>query len=380
MLFQYISDMALPIPRYWLYSILLIILAGVIWYLRQAIAPLVIASLIAYVLNPLVDALEQRLRLNRTLAIFLVFLACLGITIALPSLMLPVLVDEIQNLSKDLERLLALVQNFFSQKLVVWQWEFNLGGLIPEPKGLLNEQLASLPENLFHIIEATTVNLIWSLVILVTTYYLLKDYPRLRDGLFHLAPEAHRNNLERLYQEIKQVWNGYLRGNLALMAIVGVAFTLVWLGIGLPGAVILGLLTGILTIIPDLGPAIAAGLAIIVALLEGSNTLPISNFWFALLVLGIYLLLVNIKSIWLRPRIYGHSMHMHEGIVFVAIMIAVVVQGILGALIVVPVLASFGVIARVVYHSLTGQPLWPEDAENAENSQKATVQSTTDQL
>ena len=136
------------------------------------------------------------------------------------------------------------------------------------------------------------------------------------------------------------------------MAIVGVMFTLAWLAIGLPGALILGIITGVLTIIPDLGPAIAAILAAVVALFEGSTFLNISNFWFAVLVIGIYLLLINIKGIWIRPRIFARSVHMHDGIVFIAIMAAVVLQGILGALVIVPVLASLGVLGRYVYHQL----------------------------
>jgi predicted PurR-regulated permease PerM len=137
----------------------------------------------------------------------------------------------------------------------------------------------------------------------------------------------------------------------------------------------------LLTIIPDLGPTIAAVLAVIVALLEGSTYLPLSNFWFALLVTGIYLLLVNIKSIWLRPRIYGHSVHMHDGIIFVAIMAAVVLQGILGALIVVPVLASIAVVGQHIYRRLLGLPPWSEEETTPEMSESSIINEShhTDQ-
>jgi len=153
---------------------------------------------------------------------------------------------------------------------------------------------------------------------------------------------------------MKQIWQGYLRENLALMLITGVLFTIAWLAIGLPGAFILVIITGVLTIIPDLGPAIAAALATVVALFEGSTYLDISNYWFAVLVLGIYMLLINIKGIWIRPRIFARSVHMHDGIVFIAIMAAVVLQGILGALVIVPVLDSVGVLGRYIYRQLMG--------------------------
>jgi len=131
-----------------------------------------------------------------------------------------------------------------------------------------------------------------------------------------------------------------------LMFIVGVIFTIVWLLIGLPGAVILGFLTGLFSLVPELGPLFAGGLAALVALSEGSNYLPLSNGWFALLIIGLYLILINFKNIWLRPRVMGRSVNLNEGLVFVAIIAAVIFGGILGALIIIPAIASAIVIGR----------------------------------
>ena len=67
---------------------------------------------------------------------------------------------------------------------------------------------------------------------------------------------------------------------------------------------------------------------------------------------GIYMILINIKGIWIRPKVFGRSVHMHEGIVFAVIIIAVMVQGILGALIIIPVLASASLVIRYIYDKL----------------------------
>ena len=230
----------------------------------------------------------------------------------------------------------------------------------------LAESAQGITENAFHLIEVVTENLLWLLVIFVAMYYLLRDWIRLRDWLLDLPPEPYRPDAVRIYSEIKHVWRGYLRGNLALMIIVGIAFTIAWLILGVPGALILGILAGILTIIPDLGPSIAAGLAVIVAIFEGSTYLPLSNLGFAVLVAGVYFGLINIKNIWLRPRIYGRSVHMHDGIVFISIIIAIVIWGILGALIVIPVLASAGIVGRYIYNRSLGLPPWPDDGLDPE--------------
>jgi len=361
--------------RNWTILVLTLLFAFFLWYIRDLIAPLVIAGLISYVLNPFVDYLVHRTHLSRSLAILLIFLIGTSSIIAIPSMMFPVMFNEAQTLSSDLIDILTWLQSSLAEPITILQWEIDLRGLVPDPMSLLSGQVSSLSGNVFHFIGSTTENFLWALVILVTTYYLLKDYSKLRDWLLSLVSQPYQPIIRRIYQEIKQIWNGYLRGNLTLMAIVGVIFSIAWLVIGLPGGLILGMIAGILTIIPDLGPAIAAALAILVALVEGSNYLPLSNFWFALLVLGIYLFLVNIKTIWLRPRIYGHSVHMHDGLVFIAVMTGVVLQGILGALIVVPVLATIGIIGRYIYRALLGLPLWEDDDPELETKKQEKIES-----
>jgi len=97
--------------------------------------------------------------------------------------------------------------------------------------------------------------------------------------------------------------------------------------------------------------------------LNGSNFINLPNHWFAALVIGIYLVLINFKNIWLRPHIMGRSVHMHEGVVFVAIIAAVVFQGVLGALIIVPVLASAAVVLRYMRRRVLGLPPFPEGGQ-----------------
>lgn len=358
--------------RYWILTVVTIVFVALFWYARELISVLLIGALLAFVLDPAVVYLSQRTRLRKKMVVTIVFFAGLAAMIGLPSLMLPRLIDEIKLLFADLQNIVTELDIILSQPVVFFQWELDFAYLLPDIAKLLSEGLTAIPQNALHILEATTKNLIWALVILVTTYYLLRDWHQLRNAIFVLVPEAYRIDAHHLYDEIRQVWQGYLRGNLLLMLIVGITFTLAWLVIGLPGALILGLITGLLTIIPDIGPAIAVGIAILVALFEGSTYLNISNFWFATLVFGIYLVLINVKGLWLRPLIFARSMHMHDGVVFIAIMAAVILQGILGALIVIPVLASAAIFGKYIYlqfFDLKTLPKLEEDAPEEEQDQ-----------
>ena len=351
--------------RYWILTLITVTFVALLWYARELFSVLLIGALMAFVLDPAVIYLSERTRIPKSAVVSFVFFIGLIAIIGLPSLMLPRLINEIKLLFTDLQGIAIELENVIAQPVVFFQWEFDFTYLLPDFAKMLSEGITAVPQNAFHILEATTKNLIWALVIFATTYYLLRDWRKLRNTIFALIPEPHRVDAYRLYDEIRKVWQGYLRGNLLLMLIVGIAFTLAWLAIGLPGALILGIITGLLTIIPDLGPAIAVGIAVLVALFEGSSYLEISNVLFALLVFGIYLILINIKGLWLRPLIFARSMHMHDGVVFIAIMAAVLLQGILGALVIVPVLASAGILGKYIYlqfFELKTLPKLEEDA------------------
>ena len=348
-----------PSFRYWLITIVVILLLIFLWFIRDLFSPLIIGALLAFVINPAVTALQKRTQLSKSSVVTIGLMLSIGAIVALVALLSPALVSESQVLAADIEQLLVDIQGAVDEPLVFMGRSFDLRVILPDFTNIISEGIATIPENALHLLEATSRNLIWSLVVIATTYYLLSDWERLRNWVFHQIPEADRADARQFYKQLKDIWLGYFRGNLVLMFVVGVAFTLAWLAIGLPGAVILGVVTGLLTIIPDLGPAIAAILAVIVALMEGSRTLPVSNLVFGLLVLAIYLVLINIKSIWIRPRIFARSVHLPDGLVFITIMAAVVLQGILGAIVVVPLMASVGMLMRYIFRRMKNEDPFP---------------------
>jgi len=218
-----------------------------------------------------------------------------------------------------------------------------------------------LPEEVLKLLETTSVSVLWFLVILVSVHLFLSQWPTMRDWLIGLAPPPYRPEMEELYSRLRNIWMAYLRGQLVLMVIVGVVFTIAWIIIGIPGALVLGVIAGLFTLVPDVGPFLAMVLAAGVALLEGSNWIHLSNFWVAGIVVIVYLVLINLKNFFLRPYIMGRSVHMNEALIFIAIVIATILKGILGALLVVPVLASVVVIGGYIQRRVAGLPPFEDD-------------------
>jgi predicted PurR-regulated permease PerM len=341
-----------------------ILLAAVFLYaFRQMIKPLIVAGVLAYGLNLLVKPLRDKTELSHKAAVNLVYLFFLLVIIATPGTLIPLTVSQAEALSAEIRVLQENFQAFLVSPLIILGRTINLNEVLANFIAFNSEVFSPNPERALNVIETTSISLVWLLVIFVTTYYLLMDSGGLMTWLVNLAPESGRTDIRRLMTEIDNIWHAYIRGTLALMIIMAIVFIIVGLVIGLPGAVAIGLFTGLLSMVPEIGPLIAGILAVLVALVEGSTYLPIPNFWFAALVAGIYLVIMQIKSIWLRPHVMGRFMHMNTGLVFLAIIAAVVLEGILGALLVLPLMASVGIIGRYVRaRMLNIEPWSPESA------------------
>ncbi len=347
--------------RYIILIFLLILVVAALWYVREIFQPLITAALIAYFLSPAINFFVVRFRLRKKTAANLVYFLSLALFIGLLVSAVPLLYDELQSVTSDLTLALSELETSLQTPIVIGNLPFQFGALIPAIRQTLSTMAIPNPQSALYFLQTTSRNFLWMLVIVVTAYYLMTDWEKFRAKMFSLAPQGEQADLEHLYRDIRAVWMGYLRGQIRLIFILALLYSIAWFAIGLPGALALGMLAGLLNLLPEIGPFAVAALATIIAFIEGSTYIPVSNFWFAVITLGLYLLLNNFKTIWLQPRILGHSVFLHEGVVFVAIIAAIVLQGVLGVLIIVPLLATFVVLGRYIRRRLMGMPPFEDE-------------------
>lgn len=345
-------------------TVLLILTGLFVNAIRPLISPMIIAALFAYTLYPLVARLETRPRITYKWAVSLVYFPFIGILIATLGTLAPMLVGQIRTLTDETLLVFNLLEARLEEPVTILGQTLSQEQLADFFRSA-SESFTPAAEDAIQALEATSTSLLWFIVILITIYFMLSDWQGLRDWFVGIFPDSEQSDLTRLLREVNAIWRGYLRGTLALMFIMGIFFIIVGLVVGLPGAVALGLLTGLLSIIPELGPTIAGVLSALVAFFEGSSYLPLSNFWFAVLVAGIYLVAMQVKSLWLRPLVMGRFMHMNTGLVFVSIIGAALIWGVLAALIILPVLASAGKIGRYIRAKLLDEDPWVKNKPQA---------------
>lgn len=341
------------------YFVLALLIAAAIWFAIAAsslMGALLIAALIAYVLDPIVTLVHQRAKLPRKLSVPLVYIGAISLLVTIVVLIIPLLPEGTTSVVAELAIISDQIEEFVATPVVILGFELPLEEVVTELRDISTDVLSA--DLIFDYARSASANLAWILIIVVTIYYLLLDWGALRDWLLSIAPPAHQQDARRLYTDVRDVWSRYLRGQLLLMFIIGM---LTWLSlaiIGLPGAAAIGLLAGILDVILSVGPAIAMVTAAIVALVAGSIYLPIPNIWMVAIVLVLFSAIQMAENIWLRPRVLGQSLRLHPAVVFIAVIGSLTMAGVLVALIIIPVLGSFSIVGRYLYAKIIGIDPW----------------------
>jgi predicted PurR-regulated permease PerM len=147
----------------------------------------------------------------------------------------------------------------------------------------------------------------------------------------------------------------YLKSQLILMVFIGVMTYIVNRIVGLPFAFVLAVVAGGCEVIPRIGPIISTAAAAIVALLQGSNTLPLKNWQFAVLVVLLYGLIQLLENWLIQPKIVGSVLNMHPIITIVGMAAFGSVLGVFGVIIAVPVMATVREIVFYLFYEEKNQ-------------------------
>jgi predicted PurR-regulated permease PerM len=348
--------------KYIVFALMFVAIVATIYFVRPLIGPLIISAILAFVLTPLVERLASYRRLRRDVAVVIVYIIFLVLVIAIPSSVLPFVVPQLLNLSFDLLEIEQQIEVFLSRTITLGGFSFSLPALIPEDLNqFLQDFIIQASSGAFNRIGEITSNLAWLLVILVATFYFLKDSARLSNWFIELLPQEYHEDARKFVAQMNRIWGAFLRGQLILVLLITITTSVTMSAVGLRGAIAVGILAGILDIIPSLGPLVAGVIAGLVALIFGSSYLGVSNVIFAVIVVAIFFLIQQVENIWWRPQIMGQTLRLHPGLVFVGVIGALALSGILGALVIIPLMATIGVLGKYIKAKLRDETPWQDD-------------------
>ena len=344
-----------------IFNIIMLLGAGLVIYNYSIlIGPMIISGLVAYLLYPWVTWLSGLAGVPRRKIVPLVYLGFVGFLIWAVIFLVPNISAQASQIADQLAKFPAQIKIMQPDLEKLLGFKLPLEPLILEIEQDINQIFK--PGQIFRIIQGASQNIVWVIIIIITSFHLLRDWELLREWIFSFAPKHLEPDFRRLHTEIKVVWAVYLRGQLLVMTILGVVSGIGAAAVGIPGALVLGFLAGALALVPTLGPATATTVAALVAWIQGSSYLDLPNLAVMLIVILIFQGIQLVEGFWLTPRIISRRLNLHPGLILVTIVGTLFTLGALMALIVLPLMGSLDLVFKYLRRRRAGLPPWPEDA------------------
>jgi len=361
-----------------------------IYVSRGSLRMIVLAALIAFVVRPMIDWFIRHFKMKRGAAIAMIYLLVLILLILIPILVVPALVQAVNAISVGLFQHAAgnmaasidvLIQNLSSspalsgalrpllESLSNALTQIAAGGAPPPlaataDETVLTGALGVTLQGLADIVGPLISNIVALVFALLISIQMTVAGDLFRKAGLNRVPPTYKPEVTVLMERISTIWNSFMRGELTLMLAVG---TFVWLGnwlIGTPYALALGVIAGLLEVIPSLGPLLAWLPAVLLALVFGSTRFTgMDPLVFALLVSLLYGLIQGLENQLFVPQILGDAVNLPPVVVLIGVVIFGNLFGILGILIATPTIATLAEVFDYLYGKILEGPPPPPDED-----------------
>ena len=338
------------------FLVILVVLFFIVYALRSVLLPFMLGLLIAYILHPAILWLEkvlpfpQKLQKYKRPIIVSVVLLVLAVLIALvASYMIALLINTVSQLLNNASDIFKAVTGYFSNALESIRSQFS-----PDIQARIDDFVADASREIGNAIQnlagksitliPNNIGAIFGFAALPAfLFYLLKDWERLRDGMYRGFTHETAIHTRNILAIIGLVMGRFLRAQLLLGSIVGslsfIGLLLMRVNIGL--ALVLGIVAGIFEMVPSIGPWISGLFAVLIIL----ATYPDLVLW----VIGLFLMIQLLENNLLVPRIEGQMLQIHPAIALMLLVLGAYIAGLWGILLVLPLTATIIQIFRYTY-------------------------------
>lgn len=330
------------VARTILIGIGLVALALLLWAGRDVLFLLFFGLLVGIFFSVFTDPLE-RLGLHRYLALALVVLLTLGISVGFWMLLWPTLSAQLSTVGEDVPRAVQQIGDWAESQYREVAGE--IGGdqraVEERIRTQAMEQVSTVVGGALPVINTVFGALAGALIVFVVGVYSAARPELYRGGFIRLLPPRYRDRVRRALDESAQSLRRWMVGTLINMVLVGL---LIWIGlliVGIPAALALAVIAGILEFIPIVGPIIASIPAIAVGLTDS----PMTALW----VTVVYIVVQQIESNLITPLVMRGTVHLPPALTVLFQSLMAVVFGFLGLLLAVPLLAVALVAGRTLY-------------------------------
>jgi predicted PurR-regulated permease PerM len=362
-------------------TIVAIVGALLIWF-RRLIGPLILTFVLAYLLYPLIKRFSEKANFSWRTATNLVYLAVVIVVAGVLTLAGFAIVQQIQSLLAFIQRFISnlpqLISDLSIQVYEIGPYTVDFGQL--DLQTLTNEVLSVVQSvlgqiaNVIRSFAGSAVGILgWGLFVLLISYFLLAEAGKFSGQLVNIEVPGYEQDMYRLGQELRIIWNAFLRGQLAIILLVIITYSILLNVLGLRFAIGIAIMAGLARLLPYIGPAITLIVTALVAFFQADNYLGLPPVYYAALIIILMWVIDQIFDNYVSPRIFGYTLNVHPAAILIAALIFANFIGVIGLVLAAPVVATLNLLSRYVFRKMFDLDPWPEP-ENAPQLVKANVE------
>ncbi len=347
------------------------ILAAMLVRFRAIVGPLIMAFVLSYLLFPVASGFRSFSKLSWRASVNLIYLVVViifGGLLAVAGInivgQIQSLVDFVRQLTTDLP---AIVADLSTSVYVIGPFQFSLQqydlqALTNQVLSVVQPILGRLGGLVSTLATSAITTVTWAIFVLVISYFLLADAGRVPNQFLSVEIPGYTADLQRLGIELRKIWNAYLRGQLTIVLLVMVTYTILLTALDVRYALGIAILAGLARFVPYIGTFIAWATLAAVAFFQGSNYFGLEQYQYTILVVAIAILVDQIFDQLISPRIFGDTLGVHPAAILVAAIIAANLIGLVGLVLASPVLATLNLVGRYILRKMFDLDPWPEEA------------------
>jgi len=323
------------------------------WFSGQIIHPFIWAVITTYLFAPLIYFLESRTKVPRGIWIILLYVM-LGLVIYwLLSYAIPIANYEISEMvgmdQVSKQSFLGRIEEMGNASVLGIQIDYK--ELITKLRSWLRHEITNLA---VPVLFGFAERLVLISAYFIITFYLLLDGEKYIRLFLLMFPSRYRKELTDVAADVNVTIGAYIRGQVILILIMSIASWIVLSLLRVHYAFVLCLATGVLEVVPIIGPIVATALASLVAFYQPTVAWGLTNTTLTLIVISVYFILRQIEDLIVIPNVVGKFIHVHPVLVLFAIFIGAKIGGVLGIFLALPASAVLKVLINYFYPKLVG--------------------------
>lgn len=350
----------------------LVLVAFVIFLLVQFqnfLGTIIMAFIIAYLFYPVANLLQKYFKIRWRLAVFLIYLIVVLALLALLTWGGLAIADQTANLisfiQNNIDQIPQLIKDFTENTFTIGTYEFTLSGLnwdeiINEIVGAI-EPIISSVGNIAGALASGAANVVFHIgLILLISYFILAETEGIPNQFFKIRIPGYTADLKRMGRELNNIWNAFIRGQIIVVLITVVIYTIFLGSMGIEFFFGLALVAALGRFVPYVGAWITWITYGLVALLQGHTIFDLPTGIYTIIILGSSIIIDTLIDNLLVPKVMSENLKVHPALVLIAALIAVNFLGIIGILLAAPVLATLILVLGYIFKKMVDEDPWEE--------------------